>query len=131
MKQGNHTLRVGAFGRTQWGRRFVTPLVLLAFFLQSLVVQSHVHFAVPASSGAVSIAAVAGDAHHHDTAKDSGSQDRCPWCQAVLSSGYYLVVATAPIHLPVEIRLADALSFTALAPRSAAPHPWQSRAPPA
>jgi hypothetical protein len=127
----NHTLRMEEVRKGLWERAIVTPMVLVAFLLQILIVQTHVHFptletpaighAVSASSAALHQSKKTGDAH----------TTHCPWCQAILANGNYLPAVAPPIDLPVAFRLLDPTVLNTSAVAIASSHAWQSRAPPA
>lgn len=107
-------------------RKWVTALVLLAFFLQSLAIQIHVHpnFAHPA------IKAVALGETDPAPLKTQDPLDQCRLCQEMVHAGSFFT--------PSVVALAASLSFTAatFAVSRAPPHSsatafaWQSRAPP-
>ena len=128
MPRGKYTLRIGNMHPSSQGRAIVTLLVLFAFLLQSFVVQTHVHFSPAASATARVFASKV--SHLHGFAGDSDA-NQCPWCQAVLSSGTYVMPAAWPIHLPVAFGFVDPIALDAVITISLASHAWQSRAPPA
>jgi len=111
-------------------RKWVTILALLAFFLQSLVVQTHIH----PSQAQTSIKAAAQIAALQQPGpvplKTQDPLDQCRLCQELVHAGSYFT--------PSAVTLAASLSFTAaifaaqrLVPdRSATAFSWQSRAPP-
>jgi hypothetical protein len=107
-------------------RKWVTAFVLLAFFLQSLTIQTHVHssFAPPAIK-----AAALGETGPAPL-KTQDLPDQCRLCQELVHAGSFFS--------PSFVALAASLSFTAatFAVLRAPPHSaatafaWQSRAPP-
>lgn len=107
-------------------RKWVTALVLLAFFLQSLAVQTHVH---PSFAPAAIKAAALGETGPAPI-KTQDPLDQCRLCQEMAHAGSFFT--------PAAIVLVAGLSFTAatFAVVRAPPHSsatafaWQSRAPP-
>jgi hypothetical protein len=107
-------------------RKWVTALVLLAFFLQSLATQTHVH---PAFAPVTVKAAALGEPGSAPL-KSQDPLDQCRLCQELVHAGSFFA--------PAAVVLAASLSFTAAifaalrAPpdSSATAFAWQSRAPP-
>lgn len=112
--------------RSSPSRKWVTALVLLAFFLQSLAVQTHVH---PSFAPAAIKAAALGETGPTPI-KTQDPLDQCRLCQEMAHAGSFFT--------PAAIVLVAGLSFTAatFAVVRAPPHSsatafaWQSRAPP-
>jgi hypothetical protein len=113
--------------RASWA---VLLAVLLTFFWQSFVVQTHLHF----EAGGYSLAAKSGEAGAR--AQPSGPQSpsdlpsNCPICSEAAHAGNYLL--PAPITFVAPAPMAFWLAVTillglALVQRS---HAWRSRAPP-
>jgi len=122
--------------RTAWMRQapgfrsaLALLLVLAAFLGQSIVTQSHVHFA----DESVQVAAAA--TSHGQSATTSKhrrgeSPADCPLCRELALSGHYLM--PAPVVLPELLALTVGLFLLpvmALAWRGRS-HSWRSRAPP-
>ena len=107
-------------------RKWVTALVLLAFFLQSLAIQAHVH---PNFAPAAVKAAALGETGPAPL-KNQDQPDQCRLCQEMVHAGSFFT--------PSIVALAAGLSFTAatFAVLRAPPHSsatafaWQGRAPP-
>ena len=107
-------------------RKWVTALVLLAFFVQSLAIQTHVH----PSFGPAAIKAVAQGETGPAPIKSQDPLDQCRLCQEMVHAGSFFT--------PAVVALAVSLSFTAatFAVVRAPPHSsatafaWQGRAPP-
>ncbi len=106
--------------------RFVVALMaLLAFTLQSYIVQTHIH--VPGTEAALTGNASTG---HKAPSGDRGSSDDCPVCQAFALAGAFVT--------PVFVILALALTYIEVAPSFALRatsgpllvRNWRSRAPP-
>jgi hypothetical protein len=107
-------------------RKWVTALLLLAFFLQSLATQTHVH---PTLAPIAAKAAALGETGPAPL-KSQDPLDQCRLCQELVHAGSFFT--------PAVVALAASLSFTAAifaalrAPpqSSATAFAWQSRAPP-
>ena len=107
-------------------RKWVTALVLLAFFLQSLAIQTHVH---PSFSPAAVKAATLGETGPAPL-RSQDPLDQCRLCQEMVHAGSFFA--------PSVVALAASLSFAAatFAVLRAPPHSsatafaWQGRAPP-
>jgi hypothetical protein len=126
----NHTLRMGDFRKE--GRMIVAPLVLLAFLLQIIAVQTHIHFPLPEAPvlGHTIASAPAAALHSAKKSGDTGTA-HCPWCQVVLASGNYLSPAALLVALPAAAGFPDLIIQPAPIAASATSHAWRSRAPPA
>jgi len=111
-------------------RKWVTILALLAFFLQSLVVQTHVHPSPAQTSAQITNKSAALQQPGQVPLKTQDPLDQCRLCQELVHAGSFLT--------PSAVALAASLSFAAaiiaahrLFPdRSATAFSWQSRAPP-
>ena len=107
-------------------RKWVTALVLLAFLLQSLAIQTHVHSTIAPATVKAATVGETGPA----PIKTQDPLDQCRLCQEMVHAGSFFT--------PSVVALAASLSFTAATfvllrapPRStAAAFAWQSRAPP-
>lgn len=123
------TLRIGGFRKE--GRAILAPLVLFAFLLQIVAVQTHIHFPVAGTTVIEPTGPVAPSTVHPAKKSGDAGTAHCPWCQAVLSTGNYLTPAALPVALPVSFRLLEPIVLPAPIAASASSHAWQSRAPPA
>lgn len=118
--------RTSVLRRRNSGWRGVTWLVVLAFFLQSFVAQTHIHF----QTIDLAAAATAPNVPHHNKAPVDDGGAACLFCHAVAAAGAYFA-PTAPILLPPIMRsIAIALPLLADLFGLAAAHNWHSRAPP-
>lgn len=113
-----------AISRPAATRKWVGVLALLAFFLQSLVVQTHIHQPLPP------VATKAASQQSPAPLKTQDPIDQCRLCQELVHAGHFvapsaLVAAASPAFV--------AATFTVLLPqpdRSASAFAWRSRAPP-
>ncbi len=110
------------------GWRAVAWMVLVAFFLQSYVTQTHIHGLVQeAGSG---IATVHASSLTRSTAPLPGDTNVCPFCQAVVHAGACFVPAASALLPPFALLQRVAAWASNVFPGGPASHPWQSRAPP-
>jgi len=108
--------------------RLVTLCVLLAFFFQSLAVQTHIHH--PAQQAADLLQAANIPAPAPLKSQDPADPANCRLCQELAHAGVYLAPAPAPLAILVLIAAA-APPLLRLAIRWVMPaFGWQSRAPP-
>lgn len=107
-------------------RRYVTLFALLAFFLQSFAVQSHIHPLDKPATAAAAVNNIPAPVKKIDPV-DIGS---CRLCQELIHAGAF--VAPAATAVPAS-QSAAAIVFTALPLLAGLLTPafaWQSRAPP-
>jgi hypothetical protein len=123
------TAAATGYSRT-WRRssasRFIVLVVLLAFALQSVLTQTHIHGASQSPGGFAKVAAL----HVPGQTPRDNSQENCPLCQAVVQSGVFVASATPFLSLPFAWVETVALIFSPRASSHAAAHDWRSRAPP-
>lgn len=113
--------------------RILAFAVALAFFLQSLVVQTHLHFPPgPVGTTAAAISKTVGlslGTMSPDLPLKGDPAD-CPLCQAGILSGAFIAPAAA-IFLPVISFILFKLGMPSDGALSLRPsHNWQGRAPP-
>ncbi len=106
--------------------RWVTLAAILAFFLQSLAIQTHIHPAKPPAFAKVSAVHIPGP----EPLKAQDPIDQCRLCQELVHAGAFV----APSALAIPSSQILVLATFAVLPRwSAAQTPafaWRSRAPP-
>ena len=111
-----------AISRPAPARKWLGVFALLAFFLQSLVVQTHIH--QPQSPAA------AASQHVPAPLKTQDPIDQCRLCQELVHAGHFVAPsALVAVASPVFV----AAVFTALPAqpdRPATAFAWRSRAPP-
>ncbi len=105
-------------------KRWVTALALLAFFLQSLVVQTHIH------QGDPSIAVKAASLHLTAPVKTPDPIDQCRFCQELVHAGAFIAPSAAAVSISLIFVAAVFTAPPAVANASARAFAWQSRAPP-
>ncbi len=110
--------------RSRSARRWITALALLAFFLQGLAVQTHVHPSL--QDAAVKIQA--GGAHKGPLKLDP--MDQCRLCQELVHAGTYIAPSAIANPLSLTFVAANFTVLLAFAAGPAAAFSWQSRAPP-
>lgn len=120
------TRSVYAAPRPAASRKWVAIFALLAFFLQSLAVQTHIH---PALSPVVAKTAVQ-QVPAPAPLKSQDPVDQCRLCQELVHAGAF--VAPTMVAVLVAPSLAAAVFAAPPSPssRPATAFAWQSRAPP-
>jgi hypothetical protein len=131
--------RIVARRAPAFARLGLTFLMLVAFALQSTVMQTHVHIGNVAVTAGVLEDLKISDAGRPVAAKGTQPHDRlpanddpanCPICQEILYSGHYVAPAAVPILLPSlavsTIEIVETVVLRAHAPS----HNWQGRGPP-
>ena len=106
-------------------RLVVIYAAMLAFALQSYVVQTHIHFAHETAIA---------DGHdangHHDKLPDHDDPAHCPICQEILHSGQFITPA-AQFLLPPTVAVSTIAAVDQALPHIFAPsHSWRGRGPP-
>lgn len=109
-------------------RRLLAVLAVLAFFLQSLAVQTHIHAASPNPTHQV--VAAAGTPLPGPLSSPDLDQGSCRLCQEMAHSGAYITPAVS--LLPAVLIYAAEIyrPERAARPRPAPAFGWQSRGPP-
>jgi hypothetical protein len=109
-------------------KRWVTAFALLAFFFQSLAVQTHIH--APVQELTAKAAALIVTAPSKAPLKTQDPVDQCRLCQELLHAGVFLapLANTTPISLTFITAIFIALPGVTGTP--AADFAWHSRAPP-
>ena len=108
-------------------RRWLTLAAILAFFLQSLVVQTHVH---GTDSVTPVVKTVSVQAPAPVPLKSQDTIDQCRLCQELVHAGNFITPSV--LAVPASQLLALTTVFSLLPPATAPPaaFAWQSRAPP-
>ena len=125
--------------RGAFHQKLVLLGTLLAFVLQSYVVQTHIHFAAPSDGVAIAATITVSDSTPNSASARTGQQNhnapiddpaRCPICQEFLHAGQYLTPAPVlallitVVVVPVTIVRAIAVATSPVS------HAWRGRAPP-
>lgn len=112
-----------ALSRLHPARRWITVLALLAFFLQGLALQTHIHELRPAAVKALT-------GHGSKAPAKPDPADQCRLCQELAHAGTFImpsaVVASASLAFVAAGLVVRPAFVTAIATAFA----WQSRAPP-
>ncbi len=109
--------------KTSAFKRWVTAFALLAFFLQGLAVQSHVHAQLQtvAANQASPLKA---------PLKAQDPIDQCRLCQEVAHAGIFVAPAASTALISLIYAAAEFSALPGHTPSSARAFAWQSRAPP-
>ena len=112
--------------KTSASRRLVTLFALLAFFIQSFALQTHVH------STPLPPASVATAAHTPAPAplQNRDPIDQCRLCQELVHAGTFVTPSTATTAAVLTFVVASFVAPLILAGDPATAFAWQSRAPP-
>jgi hypothetical protein len=108
----------------QPAKRWITALALLAFFLQGLTLQTHVHQLL----SPVAVKATA--EHGSKTPLKSDPIDQCRLCQELHHAGRFITPSVAPTIAPPTFVVASFIVVLLVATDPATAFAWQSRAPP-
>jgi hypothetical protein len=107
-------------------RRWVTAFALLAFFIQGLAVQTHIHAPAPAAKVTTSSQATPSKA----PLKAQDPIDQCRLCQELVHAGVFLAPSTSTAPVSLTFITAVFITLPDAAVTSATDFAWQSRAPP-
>lgn len=112
-------------------RGVVLALTILAFLLQGLVTQAHIHgeFLIAPTTGLTHAASVDGGSTKQQPAAPD-DEKHCPFCQEMMAAGAYVAPAPTLLVLPLQTFSAVALELVVPAYVDAASHFWRGRAPP-
>lgn len=105
-------------------RRWLGVVAILAFFLQSLLVQTHIH--QPASP----VAAKAATQQLPGPLKTQDPIDQCRLCQELVHAGHFVAPSTLVAVASPAFAVALFVTSPAEPDRSATAFAWRSRAPP-
>ena len=123
------------WGRARQGngaRLAITLFALLAFTLQTFVMQTHIHgmARVGIAPATLALDKSAAQGQRPDKFPAGNDPANCPICQEILHTGYYVTPSAAALPLPtVAVSIAPTVIdvMTVVAAHS---HSWKSRAPP-
>ena len=105
-------------------QKWVTLFALLAFFLQGLAVQTHVHEQAPAAKTASLPAPVKAPLKSQDPV------DQCRLCQERVHAGAFITPSAAAVPADLTYVTATFLVLTGPITAAATAFAWHSRAPP-
>lgn len=108
-------------------RKWLTLAALLAFFLQTLAVQTHVHRLAeqPVAAKTISYHAPA-----PSPLKSPDTNDQCRLCQELMHAGNFITPSALTVPASQAFVLVVTSTFVLATPAPAAAFAWQSRAPP-
>ena len=109
--------------------RFIALLALVAFTLQSFIIQTHIHGVSRNFDGTAIVKILASSPAHGKVPVDNSPLD-CPFCQAIAHTGAFFTPAAPILILPSVWTECAAPSFLLCTVARAAARSWQSRAPP-
>ena len=106
-------------------QRLITLFALLAFFIQSFALQTHIHPDVRPQASAVTAQNPA-----PPPLKNLDPVDQCRLCQEMVHAGVYVSPAVAVIAASLNVAAAVFAATPRLAAEPVRAFGWQSRAPP-
>jgi len=107
-------------------KRWMTVFALLAFFLQGLAVQTHIHQLVQPVAVATKAASLPAPA----PLQNQDPFDQCRLCQELVHAGTFVTPPVAVVFAGLSFVTTIFAALPAFADASARPFAWQSRAPP-
>jgi hypothetical protein len=110
------------------GKRLVTLAALLAFFLQCLAVQTHIHQLAEVQPASVVAANIPDPAPLKS--QDPIDQGSCRLCQELLHSGVFVAPVVTVLPASQAFVIAAFTALPAFAATWAPAFAWRSRAPP-
>jgi hypothetical protein len=110
-------------------KQWVTMFALLAFFLQGLAVQTHVHLPIQPVT-AQPVGAKATPLPAPIPIKDQDPLDQCRLCQELVHAGTFVTPTATTLLVGLSFVTAIFVALPAFAGAAARPFAWQSRAPP-
>jgi disulfide bond formation protein DsbB len=109
--------------------RFVTLFALLALFLQSFALQTHIHRLAPAQPAGIE-QGVQAPAQAPLKAQDPLDQAGCRLCQEIAHSGFFVGPDAASFSMVPAVAAASFFLVSLAVAATAPPFDWQSRGPP-
>jgi len=126
------TFAAGRFsrsGRSSATSHLIAFIAVLAFTLQSFIIQTHIHGVSQGFDGAAIVKNLATTSDHGKSPIDNSPVD-CPFCQVIAHTGAFFTPAAPLLLLPTVWVECEQLSATVQAVISIAIRNWRSRAPP-
>lgn len=118
-------------------RRLFLAVTLIAFALQSYIVQTHIHFEGNSDFGfaaAKNLAPQANDVsaqtRNHSPSVPKDDPAHCPICQEFLHAGQYLTPTPVIALLITSVAVPIAIVREIAIPSNPVSHDWHGRAPP-
>jgi hypothetical protein len=131
--------RIVARRAAPFARLSLTFLMLVAFALQTTVMQTHVHIGSVAVTAGFLEDLKIGNAAQPGAVKGTQPRDRfptnddpanCPICQEIMHAGQFVTPSAVALLLPTEPVSFVPISLAIPAFTEAVSHSWQGRAPP-
>ena len=111
-------------------RLVITFATLLAFILQTLVLQTHIHGTARIDSTAASQVLEKGVGQQPDKFPPADDPANCPICQELLHAGAFVAPTAATLQLATLVAVIDLVFVEIFAATKPQTHGWKSRAPP-
>ena len=107
-------------------RLAITLVALLAFALQTLVLQTHIHGVPLAGTAGVTLSVEKGQ----QPAPPVNDPANCPICQEMLHAGAFVAPGAATLQIATLASVIDFVFVEIFATAQTRSHGWKSRAPP-
>ncbi len=107
-------------------QRLITLFALLAFFIQSFALQTHIHSTLQPLASVTTAA----DTPAPSPLKNQDPVDQCRLCQELVHSGVYVSPSVVVVAASLDIVAAVFAALPAFAADPVRAFSWQSRAPP-
>ena len=107
-------------------RLAITLVALLAFALQTIVLQTHIHGVPLAGTAGVTLAVEKGQ----QPAPPANDPANCPICQEMLHAGVFVAPGAATLQIATIATIIDFVFVEIFATTQIYAHGWKSRAPP-
>ena len=109
------------------GFRAIAWIVLLAFTLQSFIMQTHIHGAY---GDRIALAATVTNVPAHKKAPAENGTADCPFCQAIVHAAAFYAPSAPGLVLPISAAKTAVPFFVVETIGRFSSHLWHSRAPP-
>ena len=109
-------------------RLAITLVALLAFALQTLVLQTHIHGTPLAGTAGVTLAVEKGQ--QPDKLPPANDPANCPICQELLHAGAFVAPTAVAFQVATIATVIDFVFAQIFATTQTYAHGWKSRAPP-
>jgi hypothetical protein len=122
----------GRSPRSGGARLAITFFVLLAFTLQTYVMQTHIHGTAGFGVTVTKLAFDKSAAQEQRPGKLPPANDpaNCPICQEILHTGFYVAPSAAALLLPSVVASVAPIVIDIVKIVEVCSHSWKSRAPP-
>jgi len=128
-----HANRSSVSVQRDWSVRSIfTAFLVLVFFVQGYVAQTHIHKPPALEAGLAQHGRTAANAirDHIPSMPSKGDEANCPVCQAFFHVGTFFLPPTVGLILPTQVFVVTISSLQAIRLVRMTAHSWHQRAPP-